>query len=301
METNNSIQPAIEKKPLNPAEKLKLQRAVKEFESVFVGYMLKSMRNTIEKADNPTEGFGADLMEGMFDAELAKHVSKSGNLGLADMLYQKLTGERLPKSQRSGEVPVPIKGVQTKDVIMTIGDVIAKKNEHSARAALLQPSGATTQPVATKTSASVPTVKVANSLKKRLEGYDEFIAKASEMHGVEQNLIKAVIAAESNAVASAKSPKNAKGLMQLIDSTATAMGVRNVWDPQQNIMGGTRYLKHLLETFDGDEVLALASYNAGPGNVQKYKGVPPFKETQAYVQRVKKFMELFSSGESTDE
>ncbi len=301
MDTNTSIQSATGKKPLNPAEKQKLQRAVREFESVFVGYMLKSMRNTIEKADNPTEGFGADMMEGLFDVELAKHVSKNGNLGLADMLYQKLTGEKLPRAVRAAEVQMPVPTVQATGSVRNISDVIGKQNEHSARAAVLQPAKNAAEPVATKAATVEPTARIANSLMKRLESFDDFIAKASETHGVEKSLIKAVIAAESNARVSAQSPKNAKGLMQLIDSTATEMGVRNVWDPQQNIMGGTRYLKQLLDAFGGDEVLALASYNAGPGNVQKYRGVPPFKETQAYVQRVMKFMELFASGENTDE
>lgn len=288
------------KKPLNPAEKLKLQRAVREFESVFVGYMLKSMRNTIEKADNPTEGFGADMMEEMFDVELARHVSKNGNLGLADMLYRKLTGENLPVAGKRSDGAVPVQPpVRANGGGTTISDVMGKQNVQSDRSALLQSSSAVAQPIATQTGPSGGTVP--DSLKKRLESYDEFIVRAAEKHGVEKSLIKAVIAAESNARATAQSPKNAKGLMQLIDSTAAEMGVGNVWDPQENIMGGTRYLKHLLDAFGGNEVLALASYNAGPGTVQRYNGVPPFKETQAYVQRVMKFMKLFASGENANE
>ena len=78
--------------------------------------------------------------------------------------------------------------------------------------------------------------------------------------------------------------------MQLIDSTANYLGVEDVWDPKENIMGGTKYLSKLLKLFDGDTDLAIAGYNAGPGNVKKHKGIPPFKETQNYVQRVKNYL-----------
>jgi len=114
---------------------------------------------------------------------------------------------------------------------------------------------------------------------------------------VDANLLKAMIVEESGGKRHARSPKNAKGLMQLIDSTAKAVGVKNVWDPQQNIQGGARYLKQQLERFDGDVSLALASYNAGPGNVERYHGIPPFRETQNYVKRV---MNLFTAFQSME-
>ena len=90
------------------------------------------------------------------------------------------------------------------------------------------------------------------------------------------------MSAKENALSKA----NAKGLMQLIDSTATDMGVKNVWNPAQNIEGGTKYISKMLKKYDGDVELSLAAYNAGPGNVDKYNGIPPFDETQKYVKRV---------------
>jgi len=140
-------------------------------------------------------------------------------------------------------------------------------------------------------------VKGKNSAFDRVKSYDAIIARAADTVGVDANLLKAMIVEESGGKQHARSPKNAKGLMQLIDSTAEAVGVKNVWDPQQNIQGGARYLKQQLERFDGDVSLALASYNAGPGNVERYHGIPPFRETQNYVKRV---MNLFTAFQSME-
>ncbi|WP_275424986.1 lytic transglycosylase domain-containing protein [Archangium violaceum] len=116
--------------------------------------------------------------------------------------------------------------------------------------------------------------------------YDDIINEMSKKYNVPARLIKAVIQAESSFNPNATSSANAKGLMQLTNGTAKDMGVKDRSDPRQNIEGGTRYLAQMLEQFKGDERLALAAYNAGPGSVDKYKGVPPFKETQAYVKKI---------------
>lgn len=99
-------------------------------------------------------------------------------------------------------------------------------------------------------------------------------------------LVLAVIEVESNFNPRARSPKNAQGLMQLIPATASRFGVRNVWDPVENLRGGMAYLRWLLDHFDGDVELALAGYNAGENAVKKYGGVPPYAETKAYVKRI---------------
>jgi soluble lytic murein transglycosylase-like protein len=116
--------------------------------------------------------------------------------------------------------------------------------------------------------------------------YDTYIARISRSYGVSPALVKAVIRAESNFNAKAVSPAGAVGLMQVLPQTANRLGVTDPYDPQKNILAGVKYLKKLLDMFDGDELLALAAYNSGPARVQKHKGIPPIRETRVFVAKV---------------
>ena len=116
--------------------------------------------------------------------------------------------------------------------------------------------------------------------------FANFIAESARVHGVAPELVASVIAVESNFNPNAVSWRSARGLMQLMPDTAKRLGVTRIFDPQQNIEGGTRYLKELLVRYKGDLNLTLAAYNAGPDRVQQYRTVPPYRETRDYVRRV---------------
>jgi len=122
--------------------------------------------------------------------------------------------------------------------------------------------------------------------------FDRHITAAAALHGVEVTLVRAVIQVESDFDYLAISSKGAQGLMQLMPDTARRMGVTNVFDPRQNIFGGVRYLRLLLDMFRGDIALVAAAYNAGENAVTRYGGVPPYKETRNYVEKVQTLLGL---------
>ena len=245
---------------LSPERKLKLAKASKDFESMLTSMMLKSMTSTTGGLFGSEEnGFGGDVMESLFEQEIASYMTRSGGFGLAEKIYEKLTGEKLPN-----EMNIRIKAPASERI--PYGKVPFNKNTANVEATSeIKPSGSSLE---------------------RLKKYDNIIRDASKTFGVDENLIRSVILAESAANEKAISRAKAKGLMQLMDGTAKDLGVKNVWDPKENIFGGTKYLAQMLKRFDGDVRLTLAAYNAGPGAVDKFKGIPPYNETKNYVTRV---------------
>ncbi|MBN1282831.1 MAG: lytic transglycosylase domain-containing protein [Proteobacteria bacterium] len=134
---------------------------------------------------------------------------------------------------------------------------------------------------------------------KDMVSFSHEINRAAEAHDVNPALIAAVIHAESEFKVRARSHVGAQGLMQIMPSTARYLGCRNAWDPAENILAGAKYLRQLIDRFDGNLPHAIAAYNAGPGAVSKHNGIPPYKETRNYVKKVlsnySRYQRMFAS------
>ncbi len=245
------------------ADTAKTRKACREFESILLYRMLSTMRKAFQDEDQEDSGFGGDIFKSMMDEQLSLALAKSGGIGLAGMLEKALGIESESGRPRPGK-EVRISPVRTREPYVTPPN--AARNR-AAQAQVGEPKKA--------------------GLGGILKIYDSTIRAASEVFGVSADLVRAVIMQESGGNPKAVSHKGAKGLMQLTDPTARELGVSDPFDPVQNIFGGTRFLAKMLKTFKGNLELALASYNAGPGAVEKYGGIPPYKETQDYVESVK--------------
>ncbi|MCK4535625.1 MAG: lytic transglycosylase domain-containing protein [Desulfuromonadales bacterium] len=132
-----------------------------------------------------------------------------------------------------------------------------------------------------------------------VRSYREIIQRYSNFYRLEEALVKAVIKVESDYNPSTVSSKGAQGLMQLIPATARDLRVVNAFDPNENIRGGSQYLRQMLDQFNGELELALAAYNAGPNAVKRYGGIPPYDETRAYVKRVKHYIDYYRKAGDT--
>jgi soluble lytic murein transglycosylase-like protein len=147
-------------------------------------------------------------------------------------------------------------------------------------------NGESVQSYAVPEAEGVRTTRDAVSLD-RMQAYDDLIVEHAHLNNVRPSLVRAVVQVESGFNPRAYSPKGAMGLMQLMPATAREFGVRNAFDPAENVRGGVAYLRQLLDRYDGNEQLALAAYNAGPGAVDKHgQAIPPYRETRDYVSKV---------------
>lgn len=256
-------------------ERLKIANASKDFESMLTGMMLKSMTSSLNGFFGE-DSYGGDYFDSIFTMELADKMSEGSKLGIAEQIYQKVTGEKWDASilQNDGKIKF---------------DELRKQIELKSKSTQTQEE----LKVDISSGNSEAITPSANSLN-RLKKYDSAINSISKKFDVDKNLIRSIILAESAGNHTAVSSAKAKGLMQLMDGTAKEMGVGNVFDPKENIYGGTKYFTQLLRKYSGDIPLSLAAYNAGPGNVEKYDGIPPFEETKNYVNRVLGYYNYFS-------
>ncbi len=229
----------------------KPQSVARQFEAMIVSIMLKSMRSSVMKSELVPESTAEKMYADLLDKEYASLLANHASFGLSDLILRELDHDQ--------------KG-QTHGALSMLQNLQAQQRAYESAAA-----GHSFN---------------AGALGARAQRWDSIIADAAQRYNLDRNLIAAVVAQESAGNPLAVSHAGAKGLMQLIDSTAREMGVTDVFNPRQNIMGGARYLRGMLDMHNGDERLALASYNAGPAAVKRYNGVPPYRETQDYVQRV---------------
>ncbi len=221
----------------------------REFESLFVSMMLRSMRRTVQRSELLPESMGEKMYRSMLDDEYARMISKEASLGLSDLILNEIQKSENPES------------------------AVHELNRLGANRAMF--SQAQFRP-------NIPT---GGNVEQRVARWRNIIEDAAAQYGMDPELITAVVAQESAGEPYAVSRAGARGLMQLMPATARDLNVRNIFNPRENILAGTRYLRRMLDRF-GEVKLALASYNAGPNAVEKYKGIPPYAETQDYVEKV---------------
>lgn len=257
-------------------EKEKLKKAVFDFQALLINQMLQSMRETKFSDEEDSLGYGNETFTELFDMQFSSAISVNSRFGIAELLYEKLTGEKLIDDNSKISINNDLKNKKSINNDNKIQNLDTKNKNINI----------SNKKISSKYSFNVFDI---------LEKYDEIIKTSAETFDVDPNLIKAIIAAESSGNPNAISKAKAKGLMQLMDATARSMGVKNVFNPVDNINGGTKYFKYLLDKYNGDIKLALAAYNAGPGAVDKYDGIPPFKETKNYVNRVLNYYSLLKA------
>lgn len=250
--------------------------------------------NNTSVTDSTTDSFSSLLSDTLSTQSATTNLNQSLGL-ISGLTNTDTTNSSLSALSNSTST------TSTSDTLSTIFSLLSQLTANSLGSAIDTSSLTTSLPTsvynnyrntyaqnALQTDTISPTTATSSGQK---TDYDDIIKKASDTYGIPEKMIKAVIKQESGFNTNATSGAGAAGLMQLMPATATSLGVTNSYDAEQNIMAGTKYLKQMLNQF-GDYKTMLAAYNAGPGNVSKYGGIPPFTETKNYVNKI---MNTFNS------
>jgi soluble lytic murein transglycosylase-like protein len=244
-----------------------------DFQSMFLTQMYKSMRqSTLAEGNELTQASpGREIFSEMLDTEYAGLDAKNPLISGPQGMKNAQTGISNSLASQIYRALRRAEGTDPTSVNPTSAD---------ATSAPMSPNPSSAAQAGADTRSGKHAASMSEAALKPI------VELASATYGVSANLIKSVIKAESANQPAAVSGAGAKGLMQLMDSTAQSLGVRNPFNAEENVLAGTRYLKDLLDRYDGDETKALAAYNAGPTAVDRYRGVPPFPETKTYVDTV---------------
>jgi len=283
--------------------KSRMWEVSKQFESLFMDQLFKSMRRTVGSASSEEGGKAQALFTEMLDTEYASQAAGQSPQGLASQIFKFLQQQGLnpdssdsDTSSREDSLPAFLNS-NSVEKYLNPGKGMEGRGYTLPGFRTAPPD----QTLSGSLSLSLPALGQGFSLEgvsARVRHWQTTINQAQRDYQLPPGLLEQVIQQESGGNPKAQSPAGAKGLMQIMDGTAKSLGIKDVWDPVENIKGGARYLQSLLGRYKGDLVKTLAAYNAGPGRVEQYQGVPPFKETQNYIKKILSRMNMHQNQHS---